>query len=184
VSGLEQRVLAAPDDGSLGPVLRIAADRLPPGAGYGAHEHRAVEVVAVVLAGSLRHAWGDGAELAAGDVGLLAAGSGLVHDEVAGPTGAVVVQTYLRAAAPGGPPRHAVVRAARGWVDLGRPDARLWVAPAGAGERPDPPPGLLLVARDGEVAVVGAGQVPPDGPGTALVWQVEAARPSWAAWDR
>ena len=48
---LDSRVLLAPDDGSLGPLLRLTDDRLGPGAGYGRHPHAAVDVVAVVLAG-------------------------------------------------------------------------------------------------------------------------------------
>ena len=164
MSDLDSRVLLDPGDGSLGPLLRLADDRLAPGAGYGRHEHRDVDVVAVVLAGSLHHAWGYGAELAAGDVGLLRAGRGLAHDEVAGPGGAHVVQTYLRAAAPGAPAAHDVVRAARGWVDLARPDARLWIGRPGA----DEPPGLrVAVGR-------------PARPRTVLVWQLETARPAWA----
>ena len=161
---LDSRVLHAPDDGSLGPLLRMADDRLAPGAGYGPHVHRDVDVVVVVLAGSLRHEWGAGAELAAGDVAVLRAGSGLRHDEVAGPAGARVVQTYLRAADPGGAPRHDVLGPAAGWVDLGRPDARLWIGRDGD----DVPPGLRIVPAD---------QV---GPGTVLVWQLDTARPAWA----
>ena len=92
MTGLDQRVVLAPDDGSLGPLLRVADDRLAPRAGYGRHEHRAVDVVAVVLAGSLHHRWGDGADLVAGDVAVLRAGTGLVHDEVAGDDGARVLQ--------------------------------------------------------------------------------------------
>ena len=60
VTGPDQRIVLAPTDGSLGPLLRIADDRLAPGTGYGRHEHRDVDVVAVVLAGSLRHSWGAG----------------------------------------------------------------------------------------------------------------------------
>ena len=83
MSGPGQTGVLAPDDGSLGPLLRVSDDRLAPGQGYGAHEHAAVDVVAVVLAGSLRHGWGDGALMAAGDVGVLRAGTGLIHDESA-----------------------------------------------------------------------------------------------------
>jgi len=157
---LEQRVVAAPDDGSLGPLLRLADDRLPPGAGYGRHGHRAVDVVAVVLAGSLRHAWGDAAEMRAGDVAVLRAGAGLEHDEVAGDDGARVLQAYLRAADPAAAPSHEVRRTPRGWVDLGRDDARLWVGPADE-------------APEGQVAV--------DGGGLVVVWRVTPSRPGWAA---
>jgi len=175
VTALDSRELLAPTDGSLGPLLRLTDDRLAPGTGYGGHEHRDVDVVAVVLAGSLRHEWGAGGTVAAGDVAVLRAGRGLTHDEVAGPAGAHVLQAYLRAADPGAAPAHDVVRAAGGWVDLGRPDARLWTGPAGAGV----PAGLRVVVRDGAVAVeAGAGAVP--GGAVVCVWQLDSTRPTWA----
>jgi quercetin 2,3-dioxygenase len=176
---LEQRVVAAPDDGSLGPLLRLADDRLPPGAGYGRHGHRAVDVVAVVLAGELRHRWQSDARLRAGDVAVLRAGTGLDHDEVAGEDGARVLQAYLRSADPAAAPTHEVVAGAAGWVDLGRPDARLWIARAVPGTPLEAPPGLRLVAGPDRTRVVA--QVPvPGEPGTVVVWQFDAARPAWA----
>jgi len=153
---VEQRVLAAPEDGSRGPLLRLADDRLAPGEGYGRHAHRAVDVVAVVLAGSLRHAWGDGAVLGAGDVAVLRAGEGLEHDEVAGDGGARVLQAYLRPAEPSAAPSHVVHRAADGWIDLGRPDAQVWVGPATG-------------APDGQLTVDGGDRV--------VVWRLSADRP-------
>jgi quercetin 2,3-dioxygenase len=160
VTELSGETLLEPGDGSLGPLLRVTDDRLAPGAGYGVHAHRAVDVVAVVLAGSLTHRWGDGAPMAAGDVGVLRAGRGLDHDEVAGPDGARVLQSYLRAADPGASPAHEVRRAPSGWVDLGRPDARLWIGADGGGV----PDGVVL----------------RPGGGTVVVWQVDTARPAWA----
>jgi hypothetical protein len=157
---VEQRVVAAPDDGSLGPLLRLADDRLAPGEGYGRHAHRAVDVVAVVLAGSVRHAWGDGAVLHAGDVALLRAGEGLEHDEIAGDDGARVLQAYLRPADPPAPPSHLVYRAVAGWVDLGRPDAQLWVGPPGAD--------------------VPVGQLDVDAGERVVVWLLFTDRPRWA----
>jgi quercetin 2,3-dioxygenase len=168
VTALDSRVLLENADGSHGPLLRIADDRLGPGAGYGLHEHRAVDVVAVVLAGSLRHRWGGGVELLAGDVAVLRAGAGLSHDEVAGDDGARVLQCYLRTASPGAPPAHEVVVAATGWIDLGRPDARLWL---GTGAGPD---GLRIGVEEEPATVGGA----DDGP--AVVWQLDVRRPSWA----
>ncbi|WP_029433893.1 pirin family protein [Blastococcus sp. URHD0036] len=168
MTALDSRVLLENTDGSLGPLLRIADDRLGPGTGYGVHEHRAVDVVAVVLAGSLRHRWGDGAELVAGDVAVLRAGDGLAHDEVAGDGGARVLQCYLRTAAPGDPPAHEVVAAAAGWVELGRPDAQLWI---GTG----PGPGGLRIGVGQEPATVDG----TDG-GACVVWRLDAGRPSWA----
>ena len=161
MTGLAQTVLAAPDDGSLGPLLRVADDRLAPGTSYGVHAHRAVDVVAVVVAGSLVHEWGERAVLAAGDVAVLRAGDGLEHDERAGDDAARVLQCYLRPAGPPGPPSHEVVRAARGWVDLGRADARLWVGTADDAV----PEGFVLA---------------PDGAGAVVVWQLDAGRPAWA----
>ena len=180
MTGLEQRIVLAPGDGSLGPLLRIADDRLAPGAGYGRHEHRAVDVVAVVLAGSLGHRWIGGAELTAGDVAVLRAGAGLEHDEVAGDDGARVLQCYLRSADPAAPPGHDVHRAASGWVELGRSDARLWVARAAPGERIDVPAGLLVVRSPDGVVVENQSGRSVTGPGVLLVWKLDAARPEWA----
>ena len=157
---VEQSVLVEPHDGSLGPLLRVADDRLAPGESYGPHDHRAVDVVAVVVDGSLTHVWDGGAALAAGDVGVLRAGGGLRHDERAGPDGARVLQCYLRPADPGAPASHEVVAGAAGWVDLRRPDARLWV-----GSAADAVPGGLVLT--------------PEGSRTVVVWQLDTARPAW-----
>jgi hypothetical protein len=182
VSGLDQRVVLANDDGSLGPLLRVADDRLGPQGGYGRHEHRAVDVVAVVLVGSLWHRWSDEVLIAAGDVAVLTAGAGLDHDEVAGNDGVRVLQCYLRSAAPAGPPTHEVHRAASGWVDLGRGDARLWVARPEPGETVAPPAGLLLVAGDDGVSARSqSGEAfPAPGGSVLLVWQLDRTRPAWA----
>jgi hypothetical protein len=176
---VDSRVLLAPDDGSLGPMLRLADDRLTPGEGYGQHAHRDVDVVAVVLDGSLTHRWERGAVLGVGDVGVLRAGNGLRHDEVAGDAGAHVVQAYLRSAAAGGAASHDVDTAPTGWVELGRPDARLWIGSPTAGESVDAPHGLRVLCRDGEVTV-GQGTGPVAGPATVCVWQLDTARPDWA----
>ena len=177
---LEQHVLVASDDGAHGPLLRIADDRLPPGQGYGRHQHRAVDVVAVVLAGELRHS---GALMRAGDVGVLRAGTGLEHDEIAGDDGARVLQTYLRSAAPHAAPDHEVAEAPRGWVDLERSDALLWVARLGRGTAVHAPGGLRVVAgpdradvadRPAEEVRAGGGVT------TVVVWQLDTARPEWA----
>jgi redox-sensitive bicupin YhaK (pirin superfamily) len=181
VTGLEQRVLLAPDDGSLGPLLRIADDRLLPGGGYGRHAHRAVDVVAVVLTGSLRHAWADGAELTAGDVAVLRAGAGLEHDEVAGDDGTRVLQCYLRAAEPAAAPTHTVHRQASGWVDLDRVDVRLWVARVVPGRPVSVPPGLLVARGADSVVVEQQPGCTVQESGVVLVWQVETGRPDWAS---
>ncbi|WP_104523020.1 pirin family protein [Blastococcus atacamensis] len=180
MSGLDQRVVLAPEDGSLGPLLRIADDRLPPGAGYGRHDHRAVDVVAVVLAGSVTHRWAADVTAAAGDVAVLRAGRGLTHDEVAGDDGARVLQCYLRSADPQAATAHEVRRAADGWVDLQRSDARLWLGRAEPGEEPAVPDGLVLVSTGSGITRADAGPLRVDEPATVIVWQVDAGRPSWA----
>ena len=175
---LEQHVLVAPDDGSRGPLLRIADDRLLPGQGYGRHPHRAVDVVAVVLAGELSRPL-----LRAGDVGVLRSGTGLEHDEIAGDDGARVLQTYLRSAAPHAAPEHEVAEAPRGWVDLERPDALLWVARLAPGTSAHAPAGLRVVAgpQRTEVADRPSEEVhAADGVTTVVVWQLDTARPEWA----
>lgn len=177
---LDQRIVLAPTDGSLGPLLRIADDRLPAGAGYGAHDHRDVDVVAVVLSGSLRHAWGDRTECRAGDVAVLRAGSGLTHDEVAGDDGARVLQCYLRSAGPTAPPSHEVHRDVDGWVDLRRADVRLWVGRARAAEDVVVPAGLLVVRGVDGVVVERQDGGPVRGPSALLVWQLDTSRPAWA----
>lgn len=161
MSGLHQRVLLAPDDGTLGPLLRVSDDRLAPGAGYGMHEHRAVDVVAVVLSGSVQHRWGHGAQLGPGDIAVLRAGAGLEHDEVAGDGGARVLQCYLRAARTDLPAAHEVHRRPSGWIDLGRDDARVWVA----GGALDAPAGIAVPLADSDLRVV---------------WELAAERPEWA----
>ncbi len=181
MTGPVQHAVLAPDDGSLGPLLRVSDDRLAPGQGYGSHEHAGVDVVAVVLAGSLRHRWGDGARMAAGDVAVLRSGTGLVHDESAGDDGARVLQCYLRPAGPAAPPSHEVLRGVTGAVGLGRPDAALWMAHAAPGVPVDVPAGLLLEAGDATTARRhGGGPVVPPARGTLLVWQLETGRPAWA----
>lgn len=180
MSDLDQRVVLDPDDGSLGPLLRIADDRLAPGAGYGRHEHRAVDVVAVVLDGSVRHSWHVDLPLAAGDVGVLRAGAGLEHDELAGEHGARILQCYLRSAAPSAAPAHQVHRSAAGWLDLGRADARLWLRRVRPGTALTVPPGLLVLRRaDGVLVEQQTGRV-VDEAGVALVWQLDTHRPAWA----
>ena len=180
MSGLEQRIVLAREDGALGPLLRIADDRLPPGTGYGQHEHRAVDVVAVVLAGTLHHRWHVDLPMAAGDVAVLRSGAGLEHDEVAGEAGARVLQCYLRAAAPTASPTHRVHRSAAGWLDLGRSDARLWLRRVRPGSAVTVPAGLLVLrGADGVLVEEQAGGVVTE-PGIALVWQLDQGRPAWA----
>jgi hypothetical protein len=182
VTGPDQQVLVAPEDGSLGPLLRLAVDRLVPGQGYGRHAHRAVDVVAVVLEGALRHRWTEDVLLRAGDVAVLRAGTGLEHDEVAGEDGARVLQAYLRSAEPAAAPAHEVHRSLGGDIDLARADARLWIRRADPGETVTVPAGLLVVAGAAQSAIAqqAGGPVGVEEEAFLVVWELAADRPAWA----
>ena len=81
---------------------------------------------------------------------------------------------------PAAAPSHEVRRAADGWIDLGRPDARLWVGRAWPGEDVAVPPGLLVVRGVDGVVVERQDGGPVSGPAALLVWQLDAGRPAWA----
>jgi hypothetical protein len=91
-----------------------------------------------------------------------------------------VLQCYLRSADPAAPPSHEVHRGARGWVDLRRPDARLWVARVVPGEEVTAPAGLLVLRGADRVLVAQQHGGPVTDPGAVLVWQLDTARPAWA----
>lgn len=61
----------------------INEDRIQPGAGFAAHDHRDLEIFSYVLAGCLEHrdSIGNHGRLQAGEVQLMSAGKGIRHSE-------------------------------------------------------------------------------------------------------
>ena len=174
------------DPANVGHALLVAHndDRVEPGAGYGTHPHRDLEIVTWVLDGALRHedSHGEGGLVVPDVMQRLSAGRGVRHSEVNdAATGASVrfVQMWVRPDEPGGDPGYAQRDVAGalagselvpvvsglahhrdgGAVPLGSSGAGLLVArlgPAGEVTLPDAPYVHLFVTR-GSVALEAAG---------------------------
>ena len=69
-----------------GPLLVINDDRIAAGQGFGMHPHRDMEIITVMVEGSLNHrdSMGHSATLRAGEVQRMSAGTGIVHSEING----------------------------------------------------------------------------------------------------
>lgn len=133
----------------------INEDRVAPGKGFGAHSHRDMEIVSVVLEGALTHrdSMGNTARIAPGEVQRMTAGTGVTHSEFNASSAEPVhfLQIWLlpsqRGLAPGYDQKEFPTTARQGRLCLvGAPDgadgslvlhtdARLYATVLGPGER-------------------------------------------------
>lgn len=130
-----------PERVGYGPMVCHDEHLLANGRGFDTHHHAGLEILTWVLAGSVRHqdSLGGTADLTPGTVGLLSAGSGVDHSEVAVAPATRFVQVWLTAQHPDQPPAYearTVALDGDGFVTVAQPraDAAFAVARVSGGE--------------------------------------------------
>lgn len=97
-----------PAHAPLGPLVVWNDDEIAPGAGFGLHGHRDMEIITYVREGVVAHQddAGNSGHTRAGDVQAMSAGTGIRHSERNGGDKPLrLFQIWLRPRTPGGPPR-------------------------------------------------------------------------------
>ena len=153
-----------------GPLLVINDDRIGAGQGFGMHPHRDMEIITVMVEGSLNHcdSMGHSATLSAGEVQRMSAGTGIVHSEINGAERPCrLLQIWIEPSSQGIPPSYdqQAFPLGEGWTALIDPKRlggamaiqrpiRLWRACPGSGGSLDLP---LAPATSGWIQVIAGG---------------------------
>jgi hypothetical protein len=142
---------------SFGPMVCHDEHLLRSGEGFDTHPHADQVIVSWVLSGALTHTDSTGASvtLTPGDLGVLHAGDGVEHSEVAAAPQTRFVQVWLTPPSPGGPTSYDVVPAPPStgtFVEVARPipGATFWVCHLEPGQTvttPAAPKVHVFVAR-------------------------------------